>query len=142
MKFLVLAAISFLSLTTSLTARASTAEKIQQVCGLSDTVYDYIATTAGEKSKTQYSLSATLGSARRMIIYNDDSWILTMEFLSQGAVEEDRTCIIAKGELNTQELATDIMKKSDWIGPQATPPKTKPAEPTAQEQKRAWMNEA
>lgn len=131
LKNTLLAGLTFLF---SFSSHALVAEKIQQVCGLSDTVYQYIRETAGEKSVTQHPLSATVGSARRMIIYADQSWILTLEFLSPGQVEADRTCIIAKGNLSNQELATDIMKRTEWIGPMQ-PVKEKTPEPTSPEVK-------
>lgn len=104
----------------SLNAQSANLENIQNVCGLSDTIYNYIADTVKEKSKTQVEMSSLYGSMRRLIIYNDNSWILTIELLSRGEIAEDKSCIIAKGDQSNVEMATDIMKKPTWIGPSST----------------------
>lgn len=99
-------------------ARAKGIDDVKQVCGHSGVVIDYIIEAMGEKSKQQFSMSSLVGSNRRLIIYNDNSWILLLEYLTIGPVEEDTSCIIAKGGESSLELATDLMKrKTEWIGP-------------------------
>lgn len=102
---------------TSLYSVAST-QKLQHGCGWSDLVYDYIVATMNEKSKANIPIdSKGEETGRRLYIYNDNTWFLTLEFLSSESTEKDITCIVATGNQDSIKSAMDfeVHELPKWI---------------------------
>ncbi len=109
-------------------ARASlVVDDIQIGCGFSDLVYADLASHLNEKSRLNLALkSQGKETGRRLYFFSDNSWFLTFEFFSEQGVDQDISCIAAKGPGNDSEQAlnfvlTDYPKWRWGIAPKAWP---------------------
>ena len=116
MKFLALYLTFLLSFFFSFTSIATT-QKLEIGCGWSDEVFSYVVATMNEKAKMNLPLKAKGNeTGRRLFIYNDSSWFLTLEFFSEASAAEDVSCIVGIGKQNDMESALDfpVEKLPDW----------------------------
>lgn len=84
-------------------------ENLELGCGISDNFYDYLALHLTERSKLNLPLrSKGSESGRRLYVFADNSWFLTLEFLSSRSVADDITCVVAKGSEKDIESAFEV----------------------------------
>ncbi len=88
-------------------AFALSVDKIEIGCGYSENVYSTIHNRIGEKSQTQVSMEIkdSPENGRRLYIYADHSWFLSLEYFSHDTTDLDVSCIVLKGPGDESEKA-------------------------------------
>ena len=85
---------------------------LEEGCGWSDLVYADIASKLSEKSVNNISIkSKGEETGRRLFLFSDRSWFLTLEYFSIESTDRDVSCIVAKGPGETTEDALSYIMK-------------------------------
>ena len=100
-----------LAQTDSATSTATlVTDSVENGCGLSDPTYDNLASRLSEKSKVQYPMrSKGPETGRRLYIFSDNSWFLTLEFFNADSTGQDVSCVVDHGSAEESQRSIDYI---------------------------------
>lgn len=75
----------------------------RHLCGYSDAVWDYIYEQMGtERPTVNMNISAKQGeTGRQFLMFADNSWLITFEYMDEVSADHDVSCIVAHGDRET-----------------------------------------